>query len=86
MSFEWALLLFVLSAKTVSENMAKPSCDKSVLNKNGKFSKADISNLISVENQAQIKMCLTVLGKDPLEARIANLLWRDLVKVSKQLE
>jgi len=79
------LLLLVLFALAVRKNRAKQSCNESLLNKNGKFSKADISDLISTENQAQIKTCLTLLGKDPLETRIAELLWRNLVKVRKKL-
>lgn len=79
-------LFFVLFALAMRENRAKQSCNESLLNKNGKFSKADIKDLISIENQAQIKMCLTVLGKNQLEARIAELLWRDLVKVRKKLQ
>lgn len=76
------LLLFVSFCLLVSENTARPSCgDESMLTKNGKFSKADISDMLSTDNQEQIKMCLTVFGKDPLEAGTAELLWKYLVKV-----
>lgn len=57
------------------------SCDESLLVKKGKFSRTDISNLISVDNLSQIKKCLVVLGKNQLEVEIAELLWNELVKV-----
>lgn len=76
------LHLFVSLFLLVSENTAKPSCgDESMLTKNGKFSKTDINDMLSTDNQAQIKMCLTIFGKDPLEAGTAELLWKYLVKV-----
>lgn len=76
------LHLFVLLFLLVSEITAKPSCgDESMITKNGKFSKTDINDMLSTDNQVQIKMCLTVFGKDPLESGIAELLWKYLVKV-----
>jgi len=64
--------------------VAKQPCDdESLIKKNGKLSREDIDDLISIDNQSQIKMCLVVLGKDPLETEIAELLWRDLVKVRR---
>lgn len=76
--------IVTLFASVVQDNAtaARPSCDESLLSKKGKFSRADISDLISVDNQAQIKTCLVVLGKDQLGMEIAELLWSDLVKVS----
>lgn len=77
------LHLLILVVPIVIGNGARQSCDESLLNKNGKLSKADVSDLISGDNQAQIKMCLSVLGKDPLDREISELLWKDLVKVSR---
>lgn len=76
--------LLVLVLSVVFGKATKQSCDESLLDKNGKFSKADVSDLISADNQAQIKMCLSVLGKDQLDAGIAELLWKDLVKVRRK--
>lgn len=78
------LLLFILCLLVVRRNAARQSCDTSLLNTKGKFSKADVSDLISINNREQIKMCLTILGKEPLETETAELLWRDLVKVRKK--
>lgn len=79
------LLLCIVFLSVVHKYAAKQSCDESILTKNGKFSKADLTDLITIENQAQIKMCLTVLGNNPLEIGIAELLWRDLVKVRPKI-
>ncbi|XP_025207387.1 otoancorin-like [Melanaphis sacchari] len=81
MSPMWAyLLVFFLSV--IHKDAAKQSCDgESLMKNNDKLSKEDVDNLISIDNQSQIKMCLVVLGKEPLETGIAELLWRDLVKV-----
>jgi hypothetical protein len=71
-----------LFLSVVHKNAAERlSCDESLLAKKGKFSRADISDLISVVNESQIKKCLVVLGKNQLEQEIAELLWNDLVKV-----
>lgn len=81
MSPRWAYLL-ISFLSVVHKDLAKLSCDgDSLIKKNGKLSKEDIDDLISIDNQSQIKMCLVVLGKNPLETGIAELLWRDLVKV-----
>jgi len=81
MSLNWVYLL-ISCLSVVHTDVAKQSCgDESLLKKNGKLSKEDIYDLISIDNQSQIKMCLILLGKDPLETGIAELLWRDLVKV-----
>ncbi|XP_060834630.1 uncharacterized protein LOC132917762 [Rhopalosiphum padi] len=83
MSPRWAYLL-VSFLSVVHKDVAKQPCDgESLIKNNGKLSKEDIVDLISIDNQSQIKMCLVVLGKDPLETGIAELLWRDLVKVYK---
>lgn len=81
MSPRWAYLL-ISFLSVVHKDLAKLRCDgDSLIKKNGKLSKEDIDDLISIDNQSQIKMCLVVLGKNPLETGIAELLWRDLVKV-----
>jgi len=81
MSPRWAYLLIIF-VSVVHKDLAKLRCDgDSLMKKNGKLSKEDIDDLISIDNQPQIKMCLVVLGKNPLETGIAELLWRDLVKV-----
>ncbi|XP_050431365.1 otoancorin-like [Adelges cooleyi] len=67
-------------------NVQLRTCEESLLKQNGKFSKADVNGLISEDNMQQIKMCLTVLGKDRLEKSTANMLWKDLVKVHKTVE
>lgn len=78
----WPLLLLYLLVSIQRYVATLQSCtDESMLSKNGKFSKLDVDELISAENHEQIKMCLTVLGKDPLEIEIAELLWKNLVKV-----
>ncbi|XP_025425491.1 otoancorin-like [Sipha flava] len=73
-------LMTIKMHKNAAERL---SCDESLLAKKGKFSRADISDLISVVNESQIKKCLVVLGKNQLEQEIAELLWNDLVKVYK---
>lgn len=80
MPFERLLLVF-LFALVKKINAARQSCDESLLVKNGKFSKQDIADLITNDNRLEIKTCLTILGKDPLDAEIAGILWKDLVKV-----
>ncbi|KAL5243533.1 hypothetical protein ACI65C_010943 [Semiaphis heraclei] len=81
MSLKW-VYLFISFSTVVYTDVTKLSCDdESLKKKNRKLSKEDIDDLISIDNQSQIKMCLVVLGKDPLETEIAELLWRDLVKV-----
>lgn len=81
MSLKWVYLL-ISFVSVVHTDGAKQSCDdESLIKKNGKLSKEDIDDLISIDNQSQIKMCLILLGKDPLETGVAELLWRDLVKV-----
>lgn len=75
------LFPLVLCLSIVHESAAEQSCDESLLVKNGKFSRSDVSGLITIDNKSQMKMCLAVLGNSPLDARIAELLWRDLVKV-----
>ncbi|KAE9526234.1 hypothetical protein AGLY_013865 [Aphis glycines] len=83
MSPRWAYLL-ISFLSVLHKDLAKLRCDgDSLIKKNGKLSKEDIDDLISIDNQSQIKMCLVVLGKNPLETGIAELLWRDLVKVYK---
>jgi len=82
MSLKWVYLFISFSTVAYTADVAKLTCDdESLKKKNRKLSKEDIDNLISIDNQSQIKMCLVVLGKDPLETEIAELLWRDLVKV-----
>lgn len=81
MALKWMYLL-VSFWLVAHEDLAKELCDgESLLKNNGKLSKEDIDDLISIDNQSQIKMCLVVLGKDPLEMGIAEQLWKDLVKV-----
>jgi len=81
MPLKWVYLL-ISFLSVVHKDVAKQPCDsESFITKNGKLSKEDVDDLISIDNQSQIKMCLIVLGKDPLETGIAELLWRDLVKV-----
>ncbi|CAI6343290.1 unnamed protein product [Macrosiphum euphorbiae] len=81
MSLKW-VYLSISFLSVVHRDVAKQPCDdESLIKKNGKLSREDIEDLISIDNQSQIKMCLIVLGKDPLETEIAELLWRDLVKV-----
>lgn len=75
--------LLVLCLLKMHENATEQSCGGSWLSKNGKFSRADVSGLITVDNKSEIKMCLIVLGNSQLQAGIAELLWRDLVKVRK---
>lgn len=75
------LVLLVLVLLVARKKAERQPCDTSSPTTNGKFSKADVSDLISTENQAQIKMCLAMLGREPLDTGIAQLLWRDLVKV-----
>jgi len=85
MSPRWAYLL-ISFLSVVHKDVAKQPCDgESLIKNNGKLSKEDIVDLISIDNQSQIKMCLVVLGKDPLETGIAELLWRDLVKVKQTI-
>lgn len=76
----------VLCLMAVHGHAAEQSCDGSLLRKNGRFSRSDISGLITTDNKSQIKMCLVVLGNSPLDAGIAELLWRDLVKVRTVLQ
>lgn len=75
------LVLFILILLVARKKTERQSCDTSSLTTNGKLSIADVSDLISTENQAQIKMCLAILGREPLDTGIAQLLWKDLVKV-----
>lgn len=83
MSLKW-VYLSISFLSVVHRDVAKQPCDdESLIKKNGKLSREDIEDLISIDNQSQIKMCLIVLGKDPLETEIAELLWRDLVKVRR---
>lgn len=83
MSLRW-VYLFISFLSVVHKDVAKQPCDdESLIKKNGKLSREDIDDLISIDNQSQIKMCLIVLGKDPLETEIAELLWKDLVKVRR---
>lgn len=81
MSFEPLTLMLILFLLEVHKNTARQSCDESLSSKNGKFSKQDITDLISNENQLEIKTCLVLLGKNPLNPEIAGILWKDLVKV-----
>lgn len=77
------LLILILFIFLVYGNVEKQSCDDYLLSKNRKISRSDINDLISVENQAHLKNCLTILGKDQLEPGIAELLWKALVKVRR---
>lgn len=72
------LLLFTLFEYG---NLEKRSCDEYLQSGNRKISRSHINDLISIDNQDQIKICLTILGKDQLESGIAELLWKALVKV-----
>lgn len=83
MSLELFFFITLFASVVHDDEAARLSCDESLLGKKGKFSRADLSDLISVDNQSQIKTCLIVLGKDQLEVEIAELLWNDLVKVRR---
>lgn len=67
---------------------AGQTCDELLTGKggDGKLSGADVGDLISADNRAWIKTCLAALGKDPLDTRVAEQLWRDLVKVRLDVE
>lgn len=75
------LLLLISLISALYENMIAQSCGDYLPRKNGKFTKADVNGVISADSLSQIKMCLTELGKEPLEPGIAEQLWKDLVKV-----
>lgn len=82
---ELLIIILILFILVVYENAAKQSCDDFLQNKNFNISKTAINDLISIDNKVKIKTCLTVFGKERLEPGIAEVLWKALVKVRKNV-